>query len=1060
MSRRAITGLLTLLLGAILAAVWFSTSGGGEVVARPDHPRPGGAVEASGTGAQPSALAANAPRHGDDGDPATLGRQSAGEAEPISGVLAARGKWWRRPTAAQWISGRVEFPPGAPLDEEVYVEAEGSTFPTDPEGRRKFISKVDRDGFFRVAFAPKTQYGRLQVIGRFLYLEERLKVELSNPESYADLRLQPSLGGLALARVLPPRHAAFSDNPLAGVAVSGARGGPFGRSAKDGYTTDRPGEWEVWGLAPGEGYTIGATSPLWADGETSEVKITEGQVTVVDVALSVGVRLSGQVLDELGGRVAGGEVMVMTAAQAARRNPFMTNDKASRTEALDGTFELKGVPPGELVLIVEAGGYLESELELGELLDGAERYELTVRLDSGGKISGVVRWPGGEPAEGARVRVAQGGSLGGGAMQIERVKGEIDVGPDGFFAFSGLEPGKACSVTASAIHPDDQPDPNSRVSMLLAKRIPRWVASEMEVQPSGTALVLELSPGDILEGKVVDDQGEPVTNFAVLASPAGSTIFTSSSRRPVRGRFRDEEGHFVLKGVQPGEWEVKVGAPGHADSPRRLLAVPHGGELSFAVARSGAVHGLVLDKDGEPANKVRVMVEHSGGTAAASTDAEGLFEVGKVSPGEIILVADSEDAAQSERETTRLGAGETRKGIILRLRPGASIVVELHPEAGEREGRRVTLSKRDNGDGSRNLGMMGGRGRSSGKTDGEGVVVFEGLDPGTYDLELAPDPSRDFGEGANARWLSFANREKARVEVAAGQVAQVTLGGPSPSQVKVSGSVTAQGEPVPGALITAMLLDDGEERPSVAVTADGSGEYELKLRDAGKWRFSVQADGEWTAVVLDVPRVAEYEYEFRLPEARLVGLLTGPDGSPLPEMQLSLVEKESDGIRNNFFAQRRTATDEQGRFEFKHLQPGTYHLRSGGTEFGGFGFFEEKGQEFGRVIVVIEVVSDNETIERDVQLPGAGKLHGTVSNVTGQWISGARIRVTDEEGRPLSQFEMVRSGPDGSYEYVGLAPGTYLVSARRGSGEDELVAQPRTVKVYEGGRTEVLLVLE
>lgn len=1051
MSRRLLTGLLALVLALVVGGVWYVSADSGEAVAGPARIVPG---------AMPGGQAAAPERSGDLASQEPGARTSEAPREAAvdevggDGVASVRRGRWDRPRDAVWVSGQVVMPPGAPFDEEIVVEAEGAAFPSDPDGRRRYRAKCDENGNFRVAFAPRTRYGRIGLVARYVYLDERYKVELFDPANHSGLRIEPKLGGLAVVRVLPPRSAAFSDDPLKGVTVVSPDRG-LGGEDKDGWWTGREGEWEVGGLVPEKEYTLIARSPLWADGRTSGVEVTAGQVVTVDVSLSIGAQLAGTVVDELGNLVTTAEVEAMTPEMAAASNMPMRGGRgdalAEPVEARGGQFELRGIPPGELVLVGRAGGYLEGKLELGELSDGSERRGLTVRLDSGGKVSGVVRWPWGDLAEGAVVRVVQGGRLGG-RFKMERLKGEVKVGADGFFAFSGLDPDSECSVTASAIHPDERPDPNSRVSLLQARKTPRWVASQTELMPGAPPIDLELSKGDVLSGKVVDDTGEPVKHFAVLASPAGSTLLSSSSRRPVRGRFKSEEGEFDLKGVQPGDWEVKVSAGGHTDSERRSLTVPYGRDLTFTLARTGSVSGVVYGPDGDLAPGATVWAEHGGGQSASTqADQEGLYELGKLYPGEVTLFADSDAGARSNPVVLAIASAQEREDVALRVQPGATVVVEVHPEAGEREGRRVSLSSQRSEDITFGPGMR--RTNESGRTDADGEAEFTGLDSGTYVVELSPEENASWN-GDRSEWLlRTANRKKGEVTVAAGGVAVVVLGGPQPGQVTVRGTITSGGEPVKKGLVTATDLEKSEERPSAATNAEDDGTYSLTLDHGGRWRFAVRYEqGSWSSFVVDVPETSEYTLDFEIPETRIEGLVTGPDGAPVPEMAVSLVDEASDGRRNDWFAQKRTTTDAEGRYRFENLSPGTYHLRCGGGD-GGFGFLREADIDYGRVLEVVQVGEDAGTIERDLRLPRAGEVFGNVRNAAGQPVPGARITVADEGGRSLSQFQFHRSGPDGSFTYDGVGPGTYLVSASRGGATSEA----ERIKVYEGGRAEVQL---
>ncbi|MDA1265802.1 MAG: carboxypeptidase-like regulatory domain-containing protein [Planctomycetota bacterium] len=1051
MSRRLLTGLLLLVLAAVVGSAWWATGGGtkqlpGPGIAGPSAPGKSGApISRGGT-----RLTADDPNQ----ETARQAGRELAEAGPSEGVASIRRPRWGRPRDAVWVTGRVDLPKGTPPGEVVIVEAEGSAFPNDPEGGRWHRVRIDDEGNFRVAFAPKTRYGRINLAARYVYLEERIKVELFDPENHNDIVITPKLGGLVIATVLAPRHAAFDADPLEGVTVAGAKGSGFGGDERDGWWTGREGEYEVGGLAPGEGYSIEARSPLWANGRTKDVEVREGQITNVSVKLSLGAQLSGKVVDELGNVVTGGEVIAVPRGQGGGGMPFRGATALATSDAADGTFELRGIPEAEIELVASANGYLDGKLEVGEVGDGTERNSLTIKVDSGGKLSGIVKWPSGAPAEDAIVRVVQSSTMAG-RFGMDRVRGEVKVGADGAFYFSGLEPDQPCNIAATAIHPDQRPKPGSKVSLLLSKKTPLWIATLEKVDPGAPPLELELGPGDVLSGKCVDDAGEPLLHFAVLASPAGSSMLSSSSRKPVRGRFRDEGGEFHLKGVQAGEWEVKVSAPGHTDSERRRIDVPYDGELIFNLSRTASITGSVYGPRGELSPGARVWAEHGGGKSTnATADKDGLFDLGRLYPGEVTLYADSDDAARSLPMIMRLGPGEEREDVTLRVQPGARIVAQVHPEAGTREGRRITLRQQSAGDFPFGGGMGGGRNNSS-TTDADGAAVFEGLDAGTYVLEMQPERNPAWENDPASRLLRGANQKKAEVEVTAGTTSTVTLGGPSPERVIVTGRITVNGEPVAAGLVTAMDLETNQERPSSAANADEEGNYRLELDHPGRWRFSVRfGQGSWTTVTQQVSS-GEHRIDFEIPEAKVTGILRGHDGQPLAETAVGMVDSESDGRRNDWFAQKNAVTDAEGRYKFENLAPGTYYIRAGGGD-GGFGFLREQKQEHGRVLVVIEVKEDSGEIEQDIKLPLAGEISGNVRNADGQPVGGARISVQDSEGRNLSQFDFFRSGPDGAYTYGGVGPGRYTVTASqgdKGSGSE-------TVKVYEGATTELDLILK
>ncbi len=1034
MNRSVLTGLITLGSLAAVAGIWLASDRlGGEGRAVPQA--------VSTAGAPPTSLAGPGPELAGieevSGGGETTQAAAPTRRSPGRGVPTVRGRWWAAPVGSYWVSGRVELPPGVPLDEDLWVEAEGARFENDPAGRRKRRERVDDDGTFRIAFSSKTRRGRIDVVARYLYLPDRWLVKFdSSGKPKEEIVLEPLLGGRVIARVLPPRSAAFSEDPLEGVEVVTSAG-------EAGWTTGVEGEWEIGGLEPEGGHIVIARSPLWADGRVSDVSVEPGGTTAIDVPLSLGVRLLGEVRDTGGQLVHGAQVTALTAEAARRRIPFMISNPLGAGTAAGGSFELRGIPPGDLVLVAERDGYLDAQFEVGELADGQERHGILLRLDRGGVVSGTVRWPGGVPAAGASVRISQGDTIE--RFELERIKGEVVVGADGYFEFGGLERETPCGLTASAIHPDDQPDPTSKVQRMLARRIPRWMARREGVMPGDQTLLLDLTPGDVLTGVVVDDAAEPIEAFKVTAFPARTGIFSANSMRPVRGRFRDSEGRFLLKGLQPGDWEVKVHAPGHAESERRPVRLPGAAPLRFVLARTATLSGVVYLPDGEVAARARVLVTHGGsGTTAATADQKGVFSVDGIDPGPIVAVADGEGQASSLPFETDLGPAERRGGVVLRLQPGARIVARVHPEAGTRSGRQVNLA---------------GEGRQdAAQTGGDGQVQFDGLDAGKYSITLEPEEGSDFGGDPSDWLLRLARQKSVEVEVSPGRTAEVILGAPSPTAVRVRGTVRDGPDPVPRALVTASEEGGNARRPTAAARAGEDGRYELTLDRPGQWRFSVGAQlRDRVAWVEEVPAVETHELDFELPSTRLVGQITGPGGEVLRGLQVTLVDAQSDAADGDWQSRRFAATEEDGRFEFGSLRPGTYHLRAGGSD--GWGF-SEKGARYGRELVVVEVREGDGRIERDISLREAGKISGVLEEISGTPVAGARIRISDEEGRPYSPWDNVRTDAAGSFTCDGLAPGDHLVQAYLGAGEGRRESGKVEVRVHEGGTSSVLLRLE
>ena len=96
--------------------------------------------------------------------------------------------------------------------------------------------------------------------------------------------------------------------------------------------------------------------------------MTRGSTTERDIVLIEGARLAGRVTDPQGNPI---------AARVGVRYERGWSLVAETEE--DGTFDAQGVSPGDYRLVAEARGYLDGELELGELADGEVRTGLLPR---------------------------------------------------------------------------------------------------------------------------------------------------------------------------------------------------------------------------------------------------------------------------------------------------------------------------------------------------------------------------------------------------------------------------------------------------------------------------------------------------------------------------------------------------------------------------------------------------------------------------------------------------------------------------------------------------------
>src|SRR5262249_16947994 len=142
---------------------------------------------------------------------------------------------------------------------------------------------------------------------------------------------------------------------------------------------------------------------------------------------------------------------------------------------------------------------------------------------------------------------------------------------------------------------------------------------------------VQVRPGAVLAGVVVDDAGRPAGELTVQASRDGNFVDT-------RPRATDADGRFELIGLESGRWDVMVWGDldGHPRNSR-LGGFPAGGPAGRLVGpRSRAVDGVLVDEEGKPISGVPVHfapIEEPGLQGAgtwqtqAETDEKGRFSV-------------------------------------------------------------------------------------------------------------------------------------------------------------------------------------------------------------------------------------------------------------------------------------------------------------------------------------------------------------------------------------------------------------------------------------------------
>ncbi|MEZ4358776.1 MAG: carboxypeptidase-like regulatory domain-containing protein [Kofleriaceae bacterium] len=157
----------------------------------------------------------------------------------------------------------------------------------------------------------------------------------------------------------------------------------------------------------------------------------------------------------------------------------------------------------------------------------------------------------------------------------------------------------------------------------------------------------------VLLGEVVDGAGAPVARLEVRAERGavdGAAALVLSSPT-------DADGHYALRGAEPGRYDLRVAGPGIFSASLPGIEIP-GDPLTIVVARKVSILGRVSDRGAPaPGATVEVRSDVIGGTVQLTTTATGEFSLPELPEGDYVVTAYREELAAPTQHALRLGAG-------------------------------------------------------------------------------------------------------------------------------------------------------------------------------------------------------------------------------------------------------------------------------------------------------------------------------------------------------------------------------------------------------------------
>ncbi len=1019
MARRSLAPLLValpLVAAAVVVALWLLLGGEGEAPALP------GAVGPAPAAADDAPVAA-ADLESPDEPPEPAAPRAAARVETTSadGVEASfdlRG--------ARWVEGRVVVPAGAPADDTLTVVALGENRARIDEhgmfaielganGQRSWQQReelarapVAADGSFRLPFRPgpegdgSTEAALVDVDGRYLYLDEPRRLDLGTLGD-EEVVLEPELGGALRVELVLPRGSdeVPGTTEVATFAMTGGGDGSVRTLRLEDATV---GELRAVPAGPRRIVTVQPDIYPAAMGP-EQVVVEAGGDPVMRIELQLGARVRGRVVDAGGAPVEGAQVRA-----SAQAFDFLGRGGRSAETDAEGRFDVRGLGAGKVQLQVAASGRPRGQSDELELTDGQVLDDLEIALPAGLPLAGVVRWPDGRPAEGARVRALPREDRQSWLFRdLEDARDEpVVTDAEGRFRFEGLEdvpfalfaegtPPGAAEAHADAKDGADAP--------------PAWTARVDSVAAGAEDLVLELRAPLALGGRVEDDTGAPVDAFTVVAKRPDWPGPNAAEHKQVQRTFTGAGGRFLLEGPDAGTWTVTVQAKGHLTTEPREVVLPTGELEPFVLTRTARLTGTVLDPAGQPVEGAEVTVRgrDRGRTARAKTDAAGRFAAEPAGPGAVTVVARSDDWAPSADLELDLLPGEERTDVVLSLTVGGAIAGVLYDRTGAPEaGSTVMLQS---------SGRTGGR---EARTDAGGRFRVEHLEPGAYQVMAMPDPSRWMvsGEQPDMGEL-FEQLRMTTATVVEGETTEVVLGAPPRAPVVVHGRITRGGEPAARANVMVMHEGGALLERMRADTADENGFYEVRLDEPGDYTFVVMRQMGGSNGIdfpVTIPEVERHEFDLELPGGSLAGVVVGPDGGPPESAYVWLRRQDTSAELAGLFGQSSIAVSEDGTFRADELRPGRYAVTATAGDVAATTLHDV-------------VVGDGPTEGLELRLSAGGRVTGRVVEETGEPVEGAVVFVRDAAGRPLPRLE-ARTDARGEFTVHRVPAGDVTVSAR------------------------------
>lgn len=328
------------------------------------------------------------------------------------------------------------------------------------------------------------------------------------------------------------------------------------------------------------------------------------------VALRPGAAISGRVVDDRGGPVAGAVIEPVRSSGGRGGRAQETDSRLGKVHPATAEVRRQGIVSdgdGRFTIALPAGGWrlaathqrYETSLSDRLFSDGkTSQGNVVILAKSGLSVRGVVQRADGQPEPGAQVQVRW--------QMSGRVEREVRADGNGHFRFVGLPPALlsfqayASKTTSLPLHLDLEYPPQEEIKLPLVN-------------------------DGVITGTVLDDGERPIADASVVYVEHSESVLMTRVQPSIE--TTDGDGRFAIHGLSPSAtYTLNIKRPQDGDAAFRFAGVETqpGQDVVIHVPGDGTLIGRVVRAGGGSLGDVTVDVQNSG-RAPQPVGADGRF---------------------------------------------------------------------------------------------------------------------------------------------------------------------------------------------------------------------------------------------------------------------------------------------------------------------------------------------------------------------------------------------------------------------------------------------------